>query len=173
MKGTPFFKFDAMSWLGGSIQFATLEEKGLFIDIAAMYWKTWKPVEINERFKVRYRYLQGTLSDLIGTLSNLGVIVVSEAGITVPFLDEMIDARVEWLEKCSKAGKKSAARQGTSSNKKEERRKKKEEKRKETTIDPTCKGSPARARAPEPPTITAREEQSFSFSSDHCQHGEA
>ena len=129
MKHTPFFKFDAMSWLGGSIQFASLEEKGLFVDICAMYWNTWEPVQINQRFKVRYRYLEGTLSDLLGTLSDLGVITSTTQGYTVPFLDELISARQDWLDKCSKAGKKSAAAKGTSSNKKEESRKKRVESR--------------------------------------------
>ena len=128
-KQTPFFKFDAMQWLGGAIQNCTLEEKGLFIDLCALYWKDYKPVKMDAKFKVRYRNLEGTLSNLIGTLSDLDFIVVSEAEITIPFLDALMNDRQEFLEKCSKAGKKSASIQGTSSNKKEERRKKKEESR--------------------------------------------
>jgi len=129
-KQTPFFKFDAMQWLGGAIQNCTLEEKGLFIDICALYWKNYKPVEIDAKFKVRYRYLEGTLSNLIGTLSDLGFIEVFEAGIIVPFLDELMIERADFLEKCSKAGKKSKALEGRSSNKKEERRKKSVDSRK-------------------------------------------
>ena len=128
-KQTPFFKFDAMQWLGGAIQNCTLEEKGLFIDLCALYWKDYKPVKMDAKFNVRYRNLQGTLSNLIGTLSDLDFIVVSEAEITIPFLDTLMNDRQEFLEKCSKAGKKSASIKGTSSNKKEERRKKKEESR--------------------------------------------
>lgn len=128
-KQTPFFKFDAMQWLGGSIQFCTLEEKGLFIDLCAMYWESQKPIPIDNKFKVRYRNLQGTLDEIIGTLSDLGIIEVSDLGIWIPFLASLIDEREKWLEKCSKAGKKSASLQGTSSNKKEERRKKNVESR--------------------------------------------
>jgi len=131
-KQTPFFKFDPMQWLGGAIQNCTLEEKGLFIDLCAHYWKHYKPVKVDAKFKVRYRYLEGTLTDLIGTLSDLDFITVSEAGITVNFLDELMDDRQEFLKKCSKAGKKSASIKGTSSNKKEERRKKSVDSRKKT-----------------------------------------
>jgi hypothetical protein len=127
MKETPFFKFDTASWLGGSIQFTSLECKGLFIDLCALYWETQKPVKIDTKLKVRLRCDEGTLSNVIGTLIDLGIISNSEAGITIDFLDELMQERKAWLEKCSKAGKKSAKRQGTSSNKKEERRKKKED----------------------------------------------
>lgn len=129
---SPFFKFDAIQWLAGSIQFCTLEEKGLFIDLCAMYWDSQKPVKIDDKFKVRYRYLEGTLSNLIGTLSNLEIITESEAGITIPFLDILINERQDFLEKCSKAGVKSASIKGCSSNKKEERRKKSVERRKKS-----------------------------------------
>ena len=128
-KDTPFFKFDAKSWLAGSIQYCTLEEKGFFIDLCAHYWDKQKPIKIDDKFKVRYRNVEGTLSDLVGTLSNLEIIVESEAGITIPFLDELINERKQFLEKCSKAGKKSASLKGSSSNKKEESREKKEERR--------------------------------------------
>jgi len=123
-KQTPFFKFDAMQWLGGAIQNCTLEEKGLFIDLCALYWKDYKPVKMDAKFKVRYRNLEGTLNSIVGTLSDLDFIVVSEAEITIPFLDALMGERAEFLKKCSKAGKKSASIKGTSSNKKEERRKK-------------------------------------------------
>jgi uncharacterized phage protein (TIGR02220 family) len=140
-KQTPFFKFDAMQWLGGAIQNCTLEEKGLFIDLCALYWKHYKPVKVDAKFKVRYRNLEGTLSDLIGTLSDLGFIIVSEAGITVKFLDELMDDRQEFLQKCSKAGKKSASTKGTSTNKKEECRKKNVESRDKKEEDtPNPKG---------------------------------
>lgn len=132
-KQTPFFKFDAMEWLGGSIQFCTLAEKGLFIDLCAMYWDSQKPIKIDAKFKVRCRYVEGTLSDLIGTLSDLEIIQHSEAGITIPFLDILMSDREKWLEKCSEGGKKSASVKGTSSNKKEERRKKKVESREKIT----------------------------------------
>lgn len=135
-KETPFFKFDAESWLGGSIQFTSLECKGLFIDLCALYWECQKPLQIDTKLKVRTRCVEGTLTDLIGTLSDLGILDVSEAGITVPFLDKLMADREQWLKKCSEAGKKSGSLKGTSSNKKEERRKKKEESR-EKNVDNT------------------------------------
>lgn len=129
-KKTPFFKFDALSWLSGSIQYCTLAQKGLFTDLCAHYWNKKKPIQIDAKFKVRYSQEVGALSDLIGTLSDLELIVVSEAGITVPFLDALIDDRKEWLEGCAKGGRNKANSQGTPSNKKEERRKKSIESRK-------------------------------------------
>lgn len=130
-KHTPFFKFDSLSWLGGSIQFTDLASKGLFIDLCALYWESQKPVKIDTKFKVRVRCDEGTLTNLLGTLSDLDIIMQSEHGITIPFLDSLMSDRNKWLEKCSNAGKKSATNKGTSSNKKEESRKKKEECRKE------------------------------------------
>ena len=129
-KNTPFFKFDSSAWLSGTIQFLSLEHKGLFIDLCAMYWETQKPVKLDGKFKVRIRMDQGALSNLLGTLSDLEIIVQSELGITIPFLDKLMEERNAWLKECSKNGKKSAALKGTSSNKKEERREKKEEKKK-------------------------------------------
>lgn len=128
-KQSPFFKFDVLSWLSGSIQLSTLEEKGLFTDLCAMYWKTHEPVQIDAKFKLRYRSLEGDLSDLIGNLSSLEVLVYNEGEITIPFLDELLEERVEFIKNCSKGGKKSQKSQGNSSNKKEERRKKIEESR--------------------------------------------
>ncbi len=128
-KHTPFFKFDSSAWLGGSIQFTDLASKGLFIDLCALYWESQKPIKIDTKFKVRIRCDEGTLSDLLGTLSDLDIIAQSEHGITIPFLDSLMSDRNEWLKKCSESGKKSHAVQGTSSNKKEERRKKSVERR--------------------------------------------
>jgi|GEM_PF-3590899 len=125
-KETPFFKFDSSAWLGGSIQFTSLECKGLFIDMCALYWESQKPVKIDTKFKVRIRYDEGTLSDLLGTLKDLSVIIETKQGYKIPFLDKLMSDRRKWLQKCSDAGKKS---KGTSSNKKEERRKKKVESR--------------------------------------------
>lgn len=127
MKDTPFFKFDSSAWLGGSIQFTSLECKGLFIDMCALYWESQKPLKIDTKFKVRIRYDEGTLSNLLGTLTELSVIVETEQGYKIPFLDKLMSDRRKWLQKCSDAGKKS---KGTSSNKKEERREKKVESRK-------------------------------------------
>ena len=126
----PFFKFDASEWLGGAIQFATLQEKGLFIDLCALYWNSFEPVKVDGKLKVRCRYPEGDLSDLIGTLSDLDLVSVSEAGITIPFLDKLINERKEFLEKCAKGGKKSNISKGTPSKKKEERRKKSVDSRK-------------------------------------------
>jgi hypothetical protein len=126
-KKTPFFKFDSAAWLGGSIQFTSLECKGLFIDLCALYWDSQKPVKIDIKFKVRIRLDEGTLSEFLGTLEELSVIVDTEEGYVIPFLDKLMEERQDFLQKCSAAGRKS---KGTSSNKKEERRKKSVESRK-------------------------------------------
>ena len=130
-RNTPFFKFDSSSWLGGSIQFTSLECKGLFIDLCALYWESNEPIKLNKKFTLRAKVAQGTLTNLVDTLTDLEVIKETEHGIVIPFLDNLRKEREEWLEKCSKAGKKSASSKGTSSNKKGERRKKKEESREE------------------------------------------
>lgn len=129
-KHTPFFKFDSSAWLGGAIQFTDLESKGLFIDLCALYWESEEPIKIDTKFKVRTRCPEGTLTKIIGTLSDLDIIVQTEHGITIPFLDSLMTDRKKWLDKCSESGKKSATNKGTSSNKKEERRKKIEDSRK-------------------------------------------
>ena len=123
-KHTPFFKFDSSAWLGGSIQFTDLETKGLFIDLCALYWESQEPIKIDAKLRIRLRCPEVTLSNLVGTLSDLDIITQSEQGITIPFLDILLNERGEWLKRCSESGKKS---KGTSSNKKEERRKKKED----------------------------------------------
>lgn len=130
-KDTPFFKFDSSSWLGGSIQFTSLQCKGLFIDLCALYWESNEPVKIDNKLRLRIRVVEGELSDLIRDLSDLNVISVSDCGVTVPFLDELREERVKFLERCSQGGKNSTKSKGKSSNKKEERRKKSVESRKE------------------------------------------
>jgi hypothetical protein len=137
-KDTPFFKFDSASWLGGSIQFTSLQCKGLFIDLCALYWESNEPVKIDNKLRLRIRVLEGDLSDLIRDLSDLNIIVISDCGVTIPFLDDLREERVEFLKKCSKGGKNSSKNKGSSSNKREERREKKEECR-ENNIENTNK----------------------------------
>ena len=96
-KNTPFFKFDSSAWLGGSIQFTDLASKGLFIDLCAIYWESQKPIKIDTKLKVRIRCDEGTLTNLLGTLSDLDIIAQSEHGITVPFLDSLMSDRNKWF----------------------------------------------------------------------------
>ncbi len=128
-KESPFFKFDVNSWLRGAIQFCPLEEKGLFMDICAMYWITHEPVQIDNKFKARYKSLEVDLSALILSLSTLEVITKNEAGITVPFLDILYQDRQEYIQNCSKGGKQTSVLKCTSTIKKEERREKSKERR--------------------------------------------
>lgn len=128
-KDTPFFKFDSSSWLGGAIQFTSLESKGLFIDLCAIYWETKQPIKIDTKLRVRLRCPEATLGNLIATLEELDIIQQSELGITIPFLDKLLNERQKWIKKQSEYGKLAHKSKGSLANKKEERREKKEDSR--------------------------------------------
>ena len=101
-----------------------------------MYWNTWKPIKVDTKFRVRYRYDEGRLTDLMRTLTDLELISECEGGYIVPFLDALMDERRDWSDKCSEWGKMSAEGKGRSTKKKEESREKIVESRKKKEYTP-------------------------------------
>jgi len=113
----PFFKFDAAAWLLGKIQILSREDKGTFIDILATIWYENGQVK-NDRFlpsklKVSSTDLQGTLSNL----EELGIVYQKDGFLRVKFIDTLLEERSEFIEKCSKSGRKSAMKRKVPSTK--------------------------------------------------------
>jgi uncharacterized protein YdaU (DUF1376 family) len=152
MKTLPFFKFDAESWLTGKVQVLTVDEIGIFINLAARIWKAGGSLK-NDRFLPR---LLGASREQFDAamldFKELEIITETDGALQIKFLDEQLQARRAFIGKCAEGGRKGKKRtpetpasdlQGTSSNpgatpetpasnKKEDIRKKIEESREES-----------------------------------------
>ena len=157
MKNLPFFKFDAESWLTGKVQVLTVDEIGIFINLAARIWKAGGSLK-NDRFLPR---LLGASRDQFDAAMQdfleLEIIAETDGFLRIKFLDDQLAERRAFINKCAEGGrkgKKVATEQPTSnpqgtltnpeapteqpaSNKKEERREKREDKERESISAPT------------------------------------
>jgi hypothetical protein len=127
-KRLPFFKFDTDDWLTGKIQLVSQEYQGTFVNLLALLWRE-NGVLKNDRFlakklKVPSTYLEGCLTDL----KELEIIIEKDGFLSVKFITLQLEKHLEYLKKCSEAGKKSAEiKKVPPTKKKEERRKEKED----------------------------------------------
>lgn len=156
VKTLPFFKFDAESWLTGKVQVLTVDEIGIFINLAARIWKAGGALR-NDRFLPRLlgasrEQFDAAMQDFL----ELDIITETDGFLRIKFLDNQLEERAAFISKCAKGGRKgrkSHAEQPTSdlkgnsntpeetpeqpaSNKKEERREQKEDKERESNNAP-------------------------------------
>lgn len=90
-KELPYFKFYTSKWNLGEIQFRTLEEQGLFINICSLLWE--RDGKLTEKYLLaRYTSMRSnaTVSDCIKSLCDAELIVLRDGEIEVSFLNEQL-----------------------------------------------------------------------------------
>lgn len=102
-KELPYFQFEPAQYLTGNIQFCSMEEQGIFINVCSIYWQ--RNCSANKDQLIR-KFNADNIHRLIAE----GVIKCSVSGeIIIEFLDEQFKEISRRKELCSKGGKKSAA----------------------------------------------------------------
>ena len=110
----PYYKFEANAWLTGKIQLCTHEEKGIFTDLLARIWANGGSLPITKLLHRQLGMAQGTLSDVVGTFTDLEIMECNDDVLRVKFIDDQLKARGAFLKSCSEAGKKSAEKRSQS-----------------------------------------------------------
>lgn len=101
-KELPYFQFEPAAYLTGNIQFCSLEEQGIYINICAMYWQ--RSCDITKDQLVRKFG-----ADNVNRLIVEGVIKVrKDDDIFIEFLDEQWSRISDSKKVLSEAGKKGA-----------------------------------------------------------------
>lgn len=100
-KGLPYFQFEPSEWENGNIQTCTREEKGLFIDLCAMYWARLGDLP----FKLALQKLCGGNATVLRSLCDSKIIEEIEGNIHIKFLDIQLDERGAISKKNSKIAK--------------------------------------------------------------------
>lgn len=123
MRKMPFYKFDADAWLLGKIQSCDHRTKGIFADLTALAWRENNIVRrdkfLANKLKVTSSELDSTLSDL----EDLEIVHEKDGILSIKFIQEQLNEREEYLERCRAGGKKSAnVRKSTSTKQKAESR---------------------------------------------------
>jgi len=85
-----WFKFDAESWLSGSIQFQPPEYQAVFMNIVSLYWKNKRPVTAKDVF-VRYPRDKQMVTDALQSLAGACLINDCDGYYTIGFLSEQIN----------------------------------------------------------------------------------
>jgi len=103
-KDLPYFKFFCSEWNDGDITLESFEHQGLFINICSYYWSNECYIHLDKLLK-RFRGYNDIIDDLIS--ANLFK-VNQDRTISITFLDEQRDERLEQSKIKSKGGKASA-----------------------------------------------------------------
>jgi len=85
-KELPFFKFEPNEWENGNIQMYSREEKGLFIDLCAMYWSRLGDVPM----KLAAQKLCAGNATAFDSLIDGNIFVVKEGYVCIDFLNEQL-----------------------------------------------------------------------------------
>lgn len=85
-KELPYFKFEPNQWENGNIQICSREEKGLFMDLCAMYWSRLGDVP----FKLAIQKLCDGNATAFDSLCKEGIISIVENNICIDFLNEQL-----------------------------------------------------------------------------------
>jgi len=89
MSKLPYFKFVTSKWNLGEIQFRTLEEQGLFINVISLLWERG---EISEKYiKNKYGVIRSntSVSEILRALYESDLLVLKDGFIEANFLDDM------------------------------------------------------------------------------------
>jgi hypothetical protein len=103
-KDLPYFKFFCSEWNDGDVTLENHETQGLFINICSYYWSNECNLHLDKLLK-RFRGCDEIISDLIAALL---IKVNEDRVISINFLDEQRDERLERSKIRSKGGKASA-----------------------------------------------------------------
>jgi hypothetical protein len=103
-KDLPYFKFFCSEWNDGDVTLETFEHQGLFINICSYYWSNECNLHLDKLLK-RFRGYE----EIIDDLSAVKLFKINEnRTISITFLDEQRDERLEQSKIKSKGGKASA-----------------------------------------------------------------
>jgi hypothetical protein len=100
------FKFDADAWLTGKAQILNAQEKGIFIDMAALAWKEDGAVRNNDFLHRALRVNKGTLTKAKATLIATGLIREEDGVFVVNFIEEQLKTRNAYILKQKEFGRK-------------------------------------------------------------------
>ena len=101
-KDLPYFKFFCSEWNDGDITLEDFELQGLFINICSYYWSNECELEL-KKIQKKFKDIES-----ITKLINSDLIKVYDGVISINFLDEQRDERLERSKIRSKGGKASA-----------------------------------------------------------------
>lgn len=100
-KELPYFKFDVSEWMTGKIQVCSKESKGLFVDLAALYWSRLSKLD----FKHAVHLLCNGNANAFDELIEENIVHVDDKNkIVLKFLD----SQLKDFKKVSKARSQSA-----------------------------------------------------------------
>jgi hypothetical protein len=85
-KELPYFKFEPNEWENGNIQILSREDKGLFIDLCAMYWARLGDLPL----KLAIQKLCGGNAVAFNSLCEEEIIEVIDGNIYIKFLSEQL-----------------------------------------------------------------------------------
>lgn len=85
-KELPYYKFEPNEWENGNIQMCTHEEKGIFIDLCAMYWSRLGDVP----FKLAVQKICGGNASALQSLCDNNIFEVIDGNIYIKFLSEQL-----------------------------------------------------------------------------------
>jgi hypothetical protein len=85
-KELPYFKFEPSEWENGNIQMCTREEKGLFIDLCALYWSRLGDLP----FKLAVQKLCAGNATAFDSLIHSHLIRIKDESIFIEFLEEQL-----------------------------------------------------------------------------------
>ncbi len=85
-KELPYFKFEPNQWENGNIQMLSREDKGLFIDLCAMYWSRLGDVPL----KLAINKLCAGNATAFDSLMREHIFVLNDGFICIDFLNEQL-----------------------------------------------------------------------------------
>ncbi len=85
-KELPYFKFEPNAWENGNIQMLSREDKGLFIDLCAIYWSRLGDVPV----KLAVQKLCGGNASALNPLCDEQIIEIKDGLICIHFLNEQL-----------------------------------------------------------------------------------
>ena len=86
-KELPYFKFEPNEWENGNIQMCSREQKGLFIDLCAIYWSRLGDLP----HKLAVQKLSGGNATALDSLCDEGIFALRDGYICIDFLDEQLE----------------------------------------------------------------------------------
>lgn len=85
-KELPYFKFEPNQWENGNIQICTHEEKGVYIDLCAMYWSRLGDLP----YKLAVQKICGGNATALDSLYDENIIDIQDGAICINFLNEQL-----------------------------------------------------------------------------------
>jgi len=98
-KKLPFFKFDVNAWMIGKVQFLTLEERGIFIELCVRIWMEKGSVK-NDEFLHRFLKIEmPLLAKALQTFLTLGILTENDGFLSVKFINEQLCESIQYSDK--------------------------------------------------------------------------